>query len=51
MPGWTRAPLDDRAPWTPNYPGADRFVMGRYVDAQGRGVDLAVALYASQSEG
>jgi EpsI family protein len=51
VPGWTRAPLSDRAPWTPNYPGADRFLIGRYVDAQGRGVDLAVALYASQREG
>ena len=51
VPGWTRAPLSDRAPWTPNYPGADHFVIGRYVDAEGRGVDLAVALYASQHEG
>jgi exosortase A len=51
VPGWTRVPLSERAPWTPNYPAADHFVMGRYSDAQGRTVDLAVALYASQHEG
>lgn len=49
--GWTRAPLSDRAPWQPHYPGADHFLIGRYVDGQGRAVDLAVALYASQHEG
>lgn len=51
VPGWTRAPMSDRAPWTPNYPNADHFLIGRYVDGQGRAVDLAVALYASQHEG
>ena len=48
--GWTRAPLSN-IPWTPNFPAADHFLMGRYVDAQGRAVDLAVALYDSQHEG
>jgi exosortase A len=51
VPGWTRAPLSETAPWSPNYPGADRFLIGRYVDAQGRAVDLAVALYGAQHEG
>jgi exosortase A len=49
--GWSRVPLSERAAWTPNYPGADHFVIGRYADAQGRTVDLAVAIYASQHEG
>lgn len=49
--GWQRAPLSARAPWSPNYPGADHFLIGRYVDRQGRSVDLAVAVYASQHEG
>jgi exosortase A len=49
--GWSRAPLNSTAPWVPNYPGADHFLIGRYVDAQGRAVDLAVALYDSQHEG
>ncbi len=49
--GWTRAPLSTTAPWAPNYPGADHFLIGRYVDGQGRAVDLAVALYDSQHEG
>ncbi|MEI9928160.1 MAG: exosortase A [Sphingomonas sp.] len=49
--GWSRAPLSLTAPWAPNYPGADRFLMGRYADGRGRAVDLVVALYGSQREG
>jgi exosortase A len=49
--GWTRAPLSSAAPWAPNFPNADHFLMGRYQDKQGRAVDLAVALYGSQREG
>lgn len=49
--GWTRAPLSTRAPWTPYHPGADHALFGRYRDAQGRAVDLAVAVYARQREG
>jgi len=49
--GWTRAPISASAPWAPNYPAADHFLMGRYIDGQGRAVDLAVALYDSQREG
>jgi exosortase A len=51
VPGWHRVPASARAPWTPNYPGADRFLTARYADASGRTVDLAVAVYASQHEG
>jgi exosortase A len=49
--GWTRAPMSGSAPWSPNYPNADRFVIGRYVDGRGRAVDLAIAVYGSQREG
>ncbi|MCD2323950.1 exosortase A [Sphingomonas sp. IC-56] len=37
--------------WSPNFPGADRFLQARYVNRAGRTVDVAVALYASQHEG
>ncbi len=49
--GWQRAPLSTRAPWTPTYPGADHTLFGRYVDARGDAVDLAVAVYGTQHEG
>lgn len=51
VPGWQRVGLSTHAAWTPNYPGADHFLIGRYADAQGRAVDLAVAVYANQHEG
>lgn len=51
VPGWHRVPPDTRAPWSPNYPGADHFLIGRYADDRGRAVDLAVAVYARQQEG
>ena len=49
--GWERGPLSATAPWAPNFPNADHMLMGRYVDGQGRAVDLAVAIYDSQHEG
>ncbi|MDB5678013.1 exosortase A [Sphingomonas bacterium] len=49
--GWTRAPVSARAPWTPTYPGADHQLFGRYVDADGNAVDLAIAVYGSQRQG
>lgn len=51
VPGWQRTAMSTRAAWSPNYPGADHFLIGRYADAQGRAVDLAVAVYANQHEG
>lgn len=51
VPGWHRVPTSARAPWSPWYPGADHFLFGRYADAQGDTVDLAVAVYGSQREG
>lgn len=51
VPGWHQVPTSTRAAWSPNYPGADHFLIGRYADAQGHQVDLAIAVYASQREG
>ncbi|RYE03952.1 MAG: exosortase A [Sphingomonadales bacterium] len=50
VPGWQRTGLSTRAAWSPNYPGADHFLIGRYMDVQGRTVDLAIAVYANQHE-
>ncbi|OYY89160.1 MAG: exosortase [Sphingomonas sp. 28-66-16] len=49
--GWQRAPLSARAPWQPHYPGADRLLIGRYVDPAGTPVDLAITVYDNQREG
>ena len=51
VPGWHRVPLDARAPWRPWYPGADHLLIGRYADAAGDAVDVAVAVYDGQGEG
>ncbi|MBM7406854.1 MULTISPECIES: exosortase A [Sphingomonas] len=51
VPGWRQVAADDAPAWAPNYPGADRLLLGHYADAQGRRVDLAVAIYAGQHEG
>ena len=50
VPGWRRIPLSARAPWTPYYPAADRFLFGRYGDAEGDAVDLSLAVFASQHD-
>ena len=51
VPGWHRAPLSADAPWQPHYPGADHILIGRYVNARGEAVDLAIAVFAEQHEG
>ncbi|MEA3029958.1 MAG: hypothetical protein QOJ53_1988 [Sphingomonadales bacterium] len=48
LPGWQRvAPGRD---WQPHFAGADRLAVARYRDARGRAVDLAIAVFARQSE-
>ena len=49
IPGWHKiaVPKD----WHPSFDGADRLLLTRYADERGRVVDLAIAIYASQSEG
>ncbi|HTG39616.1 exosortase A [Sphingomonas sp.] len=51
IPGWRRVDVAAQAPWTPSYPGADHFVIGRYADDTGETVDLAIAVQATQREG
>ncbi|MDB5705051.1 MAG: exosortase [Sphingomonas bacterium] len=51
VPGWRRAPMSVRAPWSPYYPGADHYLIGRYDNGSGDVVDLAIAVYGSQHEG
>ncbi|MEA3063686.1 MAG: hypothetical protein QOJ27_114 [Sphingomonadales bacterium] len=47
--GWTRVRGDGA--WQPHYTGADRIALGRYRNAAGREVDLAIILFARQGEG
>lgn len=51
VPGWRRVPYAPTAPWEPRAEGAGHRLLGRYVDAAGREVDVFVAVYASQGEG
>ncbi len=49
--GWQVVPQGQGRPWEPHYIGADRIRLAHYRDAQGRTVDLAIVVFASQSEG
>ncbi|RED15663.1 exosortase A [Parasphingopyxis lamellibrachiae] len=49
--GWTRTDAQMGYPWQATYAGADRIVEGRYSDANGRVVDIAIAYFANQTEG
>ena len=51
VPGWHRVYMSKRAPWSPNFPGSDHFLIGRYGDSRGAPVDLAIAVYGHQGEG
>lgn len=48
--GWDRVPATGPR-WQPSFGGADLIRIARYRDRQGREVDLAIAVYARQSEG
>ena len=47
--GWrqTAMPTD----WRPNFTGADHLLLSRYTNRDGQAVDLAIAVFADQSEG
>jgi exosortase A len=47
--GWTRLPAGPE--WRPHYTGADRVRTARYRSATGQQVDLAIVVFARQSEG
>ncbi len=49
VPGWQRVPPG--GDWQPHFAGADRVALARYRDGQGRAVDLAIIVFARQSEG
>ncbi len=49
--GWARVDSPQSYPWKPRFDGADHFVMGRYANAAGQVVDLAIATYDRQEEG
>ena len=51
VPGWQIVPQGQGRPWQPHYVGADLVRLAHYRDAQGRIVDLAIVVFASQSEG
>lgn len=51
VPGWQHSATPMITSWKPCFDGADWLVQGRYADARGRNVDLAIATYARQSEG
>jgi EpsI family protein len=49
--GWQIVPQGQGRPWQPHYVGSDRLRLAHYRDARGRTVDLAIVVFASQSEG
>jgi exosortase A len=49
VPGWTRLPAGPE--WQPHYTGADRVRLARYRNDAGQQVDLAIVVFARQSEG
>ncbi|MBK5264638.1 MAG: EpsI family protein, partial [Alphaproteobacteria bacterium] len=49
--GWTRVDYHPAYPWKPHFSGADHEVLGRYRNSHGQKVDLAIIVYARQSEG
>lgn len=49
--GWESSDAPMAYPWEATYVGADRIAQGRYQDADGRVVDLAIAYYTHQAEG
>lgn len=51
VPGWQRIDYAPQVWWEPRAAGADHRLLGTYADAEGRRVDVFVALYGSQHEG
>ena len=51
VPGWSRVAVSRRAAWEPYYPAADHYLFGRFQDARGDRVDMALAVFAGQREG
>ncbi len=49
--GWERTEYRQNYPWQPRAGGADRRLIATYIDAEGRIVEVFLALYAGQGEG
>ncbi|MDE0963724.1 MAG: EpsI family protein [Candidatus Latescibacteria bacterium] len=49
--GWTRSDTPMAFPWKPRFDGADHATLGRYRNANGQIVDLAIIAYERQDEG
>lgn len=49
--GWTIVDYRPSYPWRPRFMGADHHLLGRYRNAYGQKIDLAIAVYALQEEG
>ncbi len=49
--GWQRVQMNDGPVWAPRFDGADHRLIGRYRNASGETVDLAITLYGWQDEG
>jgi exosortase A len=50
VPGWQRVGRGEGRYWQPHFAGADLARLAHYRDAQGRRVDLAIVVFARQSE-
>jgi exosortase A len=51
IPGWVQVANNDGYPWVARFDGADHRLYGRYRDANGQTIDLAIALFGWQAEG
>lgn len=49
--GWARTNVSMTYPWQPRFTGAEYVMQGRFHNAQGQVVDVAIATYARQGEG
>jgi exosortase A len=50
VPGWARIETGPEVAWEPRARGAGRRLLARYRDAEGREVDVFLALYAAQDD-
>jgi exosortase A len=51
VPGWRRVPTGQGRAWQPHFRGADLVRLAHYRDREGKAVDFAIIVFASQSEG
>ena len=49
--GWRHSALPQAYPWKPRFDGAEGLAQGRFADAHGHVVDVAIVRYARQGEG